>query len=60
MTGEEVLPEKDMLEKSATIKSFGYSPLGNEQETQTDIAKKQCQDLDKAFKFDKNGDETIN
>ena len=49
-----------MLEKSATIKSFGYSPLGNEQETQTDIAKKQCQDLDKAFKFDKNGDETIN
>ena len=30
LTGKCVLPEKDLLEKSAAIKIFEYSPLGKE------------------------------
>ena len=30
MTGKVVLPEKDLLEKAATIKRFEYSPLCSE------------------------------
>ena len=40
MTGKDVLPEKDLLEKVATMKRLGYSPLGKELKVQTDIAKK--------------------
>ena len=40
-TGKVVLPEKDLLEKSATIKRFEYSLLGSELKKQTDIAEKQ-------------------
>ena len=40
LTGEDVLSEKDLLEKAATIKIFEYSPLGNEFKNQSDIAKK--------------------
>ena len=29
LTSEFVLPEKDLLEKAATIKRFDYSPLGS-------------------------------
>ena len=46
LTGEDVLPEKGLLEKAATIKRFEYSPLGKELKKQTDIAK----DQDKLFK----------
>ena len=42
-----------MLEKSATMKRFEYSPLGKELKAQTDIAKKQYQQLDDTYKFDK-------
>ena len=30
LTGKGLLPEKDLLEKAALIKSFEYSPLGKE------------------------------
>ena len=39
LTGQEVLLEKRLLEKAATIKRFEYSPLGSELKKQTDIAK---------------------
>ena len=51
-----------MLEKAATMKWFEYSPLGKQLNTQTDIAKKQNQRLDKAFMSDKdnkNVDESL-
>ena len=51
LTGKDVLPEKDLLEKAATIKRFEYSPLDKELKAQTDIAKKQYQKLDNTFKF---------
>ena len=36
LTGKDVLPEKDLLEKAATIKRFEYSLLGKELKAQTD------------------------
>ena len=39
LTGKDVLPEKDLLEKAATMKRFEYSPLCKELKSQTDIAK---------------------
>ena len=41
LTGRDVLPEQDLLEKAATTKRFEYSPLGKELKAQTDIVKKQ-------------------
>ena len=40
LTGKNVLPEKDLLEKAATFKRFEYSLLDKELKAQTDIAKK--------------------
>ena len=40
LNGKDVLPEKDLLDKAATIKRFEYSPLGSELKKQTDIANK--------------------
>ena len=54
MTGKDVLPEKDLLEKAATRKWFEYSPLGKELKAKTDIATKQYQKLDNTYGFDKN------
>ena len=54
LMSEDVLSEKDLLEKSATIKRFEYSPLDSELKKQTDIAKKQYQWLDKAFSSNKD------
>ena len=42
-----------MLEKPSTIKRLEYSLLGKELKTQTDIAKKQYQNLDNIFEFEK-------
>ena len=53
LTGKDVLPEKDFLEKATTMKRFEYSPLGKEFKGQTEIAKKQYQKLDNTFGFDK-------
>ena len=58
--GEDVLPEKDLEEKVATIKRFEYSPLGSELKNQTDISKKQYHRLNKVHRFDKEDDEIIN
>ena len=38
LTGKDVLPKKDMLEKAVTIKRLEYSPLGKELEKQTSVA----------------------
>ena len=40
LTGKEVLPEKDLLEKAEAIKRFEYSPLGKELKKQTSVAEK--------------------
>ena len=53
LTSKGVLPEKDLLEKVATIKRFVYSPLSKELKAQTDIAKKQYQKLDNTYEFHK-------
>ena len=42
MTAEDVLPEKGLLERTATIKIFEYSPLDSKLKKQTDIVKVQC------------------
>ena len=39
LTGKDVLQEKDLLEKAATIKRFENSPLVSELKKQTDITK---------------------
>ena len=43
LTGEDVLQEKGLLEKAATIKRFEYSPFESELKKQTGIAQKQYQ-----------------
>ena len=53
MIGKDVLPEKDLLEKAATMKRFEYSYLTKELNAQTDIARKQYQKLGDTYKFDK-------
>ena len=54
LTGKDVLPEKDLLEKAAAIKRFQYSSLGKELKKQTSAAEKQYQKLDNAFESNKN------
>ena len=39
LTGKDVLPEKNLLEKAATMKKFEYSLLGKELKAQTDTAR---------------------
>ena len=53
LTGKDILPEKDLLEKAATLKRFEYSQSSKEIKTQTDIAKEQYQRLDNIFELDK-------
>ena len=45
LTGEDVLPEKDLLEKAATMKRFEYSSLGKDLKKQTSVAEKQYQKI---------------
>ena len=54
LTGKDVLPEKDLLEKAATMKRFEHSLLGKELKKQTSVAEKQYQSFDKALKKKKN------
>ena len=42
-----------MLEEAAIIKTFEYSLLGKKLKSQPDIAKKQYQNFDGTFEFDK-------
>ena len=37
LTGKDILPEKDLLEKAVTLKRFEYSLSGKEWNAQTDI-----------------------
>ena len=53
LTGKNVLPEKDSLEKAAALKIFEYSALlGNELKKQAIVTEKQYQKLDKVFESD--------
>ena len=40
LTGQDVLPEKDLLEKAASVKRFEYSSFGCELKKETDIVGK--------------------
>ena len=51
LTGKDVLPEKDLLEKAAGLKRFEYSPLDKELRAQTDIAKKTVSKIRNTFEF---------
>ena len=53
LTGKNVLPEKDLLEKAAAMKRFEYSWLGKELKKQTSVTEKQYQKLDNTYEFDK-------
>ena len=48
LTGEDVLPENDLLGKAGTIKRFKYLPLDSEMKTQTGISKKLYQKFENA------------
>ena len=52
LTGKDVLPEKNFLEKAATKKGFEYSLLGKELEKQISVAEKQYQSFDRIFNHD--------
>ena len=52
LTGKDVLPEKDLLEKAVTMKRFEYSPFSKELKAQADTAKKHYQKLDDTYEFD--------
>ena len=54
LTVENVLPEKGLLEKATTIKTFEYFLLGEELKAQINIVRKQYQQLNKVPGFDKN------
>ena len=51
LSGEDFLPEKGLVEKAVTLKSFRYLPLAIQLKKQTSIAVKQYQRFD-------DGDET--
>ena len=53
MTDRDVLPEKELLEKAATMERCEYLPLGKELKAHIDIAKKQYQKLDCTSELDK-------
>ena len=40
LTGKDVLPKKDLLEKADALKRFEYSPLGKKLKAQTSAAEK--------------------
>ena len=59
MTGKDVLPEEDLLEKAAALKRFEFSPLGKELKAQISAAEKQCQKLDKVFESNKKEEKVL-
>ena len=52
MTHKEVLPDKDLLEKVAALKTLEISLLGKELKAQTSAAEKQYQKSNKLFMAD--------
>ena len=59
LTRKDVIPEKDLLEKAATIERFEYLPLSKELKVQTDISKKEYQALHKIYDSDEKEEPTI-
>ena len=57
MTGKDVLPEKDLLEKFEAIKKFEYSLLDKESEKQTSVGEKQYKKFNNAFESNKKEEE---
>ena len=53
LTGKDILPTKDLLEKVTAMKRFECSLLGKELKKQTSVAEKQYQKLDNSYEFDK-------
>ena len=53
MAEKYVLGEKYLLEKTTAMKRFYYSPLEKELKAQTGIGRKQNQNLDDTYEFDK-------
>ena len=51
MTGKDVLQEKGLVENTAELNRFEYSPLSKELKKQTSIAEQQYQDFDKVFNY---------
>ena len=49
LTGKDVLPEKELLEKAATVKRLEYLLLGKELKAQTNATEKQDQVLNSIF-----------
>ena len=52
LTGKDILAEKHLLEKAATMKIFEYSLLGKELKKKTSVSQKQYQSFDKIFNHD--------
>ena len=44
LTGKEIMQEKGLLEKAATIERFEFSPLGSELKKETGIKKNNIED----------------
>ena len=59
MSGKDILPEKDLLEKAAELKKFQYLPLGEELKAQNSAAEKQNKKLDKVFESHKKEEKII-
>ena len=57
MTGKDVLPERDFLEKFEAIKKFEYSLLGKESQKQTSVGEKQYKKFNNAFESNKKEEE---
>ena len=60
MTGKDVLPERDLLGKTSTIKRFENLLLGSYLKKQTDIAEKQYKKLNNTYEFDRIKKEKTN
>ena len=52
LTGKDVFPEEDLLEKAATVNRFKYSLLGKDLNKQASVDEKQYQSFDKVFNQD--------
>lgn len=57
LVDEDISPEGRLLKKAATIKTFKYSPSGNELKRQADITKKLHIGLNKVYEFYKKEDD---
>ena len=59
MSGKDILPEKDLLEKAAELTKFKYLLLGKELEAQNSAAEKHYQKLDKVFESNKREEKIV-